>query len=259
LCRVKHCLVAAIFRHRFLARAFEGTHGHDILLADLAFHNSSARLIDHNRIGRDVPADNGLTQPPGSVDHHLAACPGQWIRGEEDACCVSEHQALHDDRQAHVLGRDVMACTVADRPRRPQRSPATLDGIEHHRFTVHVEVGLLLASKRHLRQILGGGRGTHGDGHITPAKLGIRPPDRPGKFIRHRTLREELSDPVGCLFERPRLIGSGGRDSRQDLLLQPVLRHKTAIGRRGEMKTGRHGQAGRCQTRQRSAFPSHLR
>ena len=91
-----------------------------------------------------------------------------------------------------------------------------------------IQVGLLLAGKRQLRQVFGGGRGTYGDGRVTPAEPGIRFSNSFGNIIWHRTLCEKPPYQAGGLFEHRRLIGGSRPEARrQNLRLQSVLRHKS--------------------------------
>ena len=192
----KHRPGALICWHRFLVRAFAGTPGHyrhHVLLTDVLFNNCPARLINYDRIGCNLPSDNRLTQPPGSVDHHLVACPCQWICSEKDACRLGGHQLLYNHRQAHILGRDAMARAIVNRARCPERSPAAFYRLQHHRFAVHIEIRLLLTGKRHLRQVFSSGRGTHRDRQLTPAEFSIRLANGPGNSIRHHTILEKPS------------------------------------------------------------------
>src|SRR5258708_1043089 len=129
---------APIWWHRFLVRTQIGTHGHHILIVDLLSDDLSTCLVNHDRIGRHLPTDNGFTQPPGSVDHHLVACSCQRIRGEEDACRVGGHKLLDHHRQAHIFLRDALAGSGANSPPGPERSPAAVDGIADHPFAMYV-------------------------------------------------------------------------------------------------------------------------
>ena len=67
--------------------------------------------------------------------------------------------------------RNLVAIAIADCPRRPQAAPTFFDRIQQGTFPNNVEIGILLPSKGHIGEILGGGR--RANRHRWLAQLGI--------------------------------------------------------------------------------------
>ena len=167
---------------------------------------------------------------------------------EQDACGFRRHQQLHDDGHADTVGLDVVLRAVADGPRRPQRSPAALHGVEHRRAALHVEKGLLLPGEREVWQVLRCRRRAHRDGGCVTREPRVRRQDGLLDLGGHVRPTERRAN---RLRRRVQPFGLGGRDLRgsgRDEGVKLVGAHVLSVRGGADDETIGHRQTGRDES-----------
>src|SRR5690606_18753509 len=126
------------------------------------------RLVDVELIRIDRALDDHFAKAVAAGDEHRIAETGFGIEGEQDArgTNVRAHHQLHAGRQRNILVLEAVVHAVGDRAIVVQRGEDFLERVDDVIGTADIEEGFLLAGKRGIGQVLGGGRGTHGDGDI---------------------------------------------------------------------------------------------
>src|SRR5258708_768794 len=121
---------------------------------------------DEEFVGGDGALDDELTQSVGAVDDDEVAEASLGVEGKGDSagCQVGADHFLYANGEADVEDIEVESLPVADGPVGEQGSKAVADGVDERSGSTDVEVGLLLAGKAGVGQVLGGGRRTDGDG-----------------------------------------------------------------------------------------------
>jgi hypothetical protein len=121
---------------------------------------------------------------------------------------------------------DAGLLAVAHRAVGPQRGPASADRVEHRLHADDVEVGVLLPGEAGRRQVLGGGRGAHGDRHVPAVSGRVTEPGVGGPHRRRGGLRDRRG--------QQRRAGAPGqiRATRGQHVIQP------GGGRRGQVAGG---------------------
>ena len=138
-------------------------------------------------------------------------------------------------------------------PRRPKGRPAVAHGLEQCPFSHHVEVGFLLPGKGSFWQVFRVGRGAHRHGNVlTQGRIGFaqccfyRP--------RQRSHGKQAGDFSGLGIKRNGLFHQPRFGKLEELVPQMVVGDELPIGRRCQVKSGRHGKTGPEQPRQRPPF-----
>ena len=76
-----------------------------MFVADLLVHHLAGARIEHDLVGGDLAADQGLAQPPGRVDDEAVAAAGHRVGGKEHTGGIGGNEPLDDDSHLHgVLG-----------------------------------------------------------------------------------------------------------------------------------------------------------
>ena len=114
--------------------------------------------IHHVMIRLHLAGDQGFTQAQGGVNDRLIALAAEGVGGEQHAGGYAGRHLLHDDGQGYALLVQAVAAAIADGAGRPQAAPAVDDCAEQGFVAEDVQEGVLLAGKRHFRQVFGGGR-----------------------------------------------------------------------------------------------------
>ena len=111
---------------------------------------------------------DGFAQAVGAGDKHHVTETGFGIQGEHHTGSAGfrTHHALHAGRQGHQLVVETLVYAVGDRTVVKEGGKHFLGRADHVFDAANVEEGFLLAGKGGVRQVFGGGRGTHGDGHV---------------------------------------------------------------------------------------------
>ena len=162
----------------------------DAFVASASFDN--ATTFDGEGVGGDRTRDDDLTEPPGGFDHHSSA-PGDRVEGERDTCGVGGDHALHHDRQGDVVVGESLLVAVGDGPVAPQRRPAAAHRLDNGVPAGHPQIGFLLTREGRVREVLGGGRGTHRD---RPVEVSRGVADPLGQSVGQRGGRDEFPQPV---------------------------------------------------------------
>ena len=144
------------------------------LIAKPALDDLACSGVDDKMIGIGCAGDDGFSQTRIGVDDGLTTFASDRIGGEKHARDRRLNQTLHDDGQLDMALIESKALTITHRTICPQRSPAVPDRIEDRIDTNDIEICLLLASKRQLRQVFSGGRRAHRHGQVPSAKFSIR-------------------------------------------------------------------------------------
>ena len=145
--------------------------GTDLAAQDGVFAGPERRLVDVELIRIDRALDDHLAETIAAGDKHRITEPGFGIEGEQDAggTDIRAHHELHARRQRYILVLETVVHAVGDRAIVVQRGEDFLECVDDVIGTADIEEGFLLAGKRGIGQVFGGGRGAHGDGDIRAA------------------------------------------------------------------------------------------
>ena len=222
--------------------------------ADDRLRRLAGRAVDHVGVGRHLAADDGLAETEAGVDDRLGAFAGRRVRGEQDARDLGRHHDLHDDRHCHLALVDAHLVAVGDRTRRPERCPAVAHRRDHGFLAADVEVGVLLARERRVRQILGVCRRAHGHRRSGRLESAVGGGDLGDGEVGRGVFRQEFLDRGRRLVEGDGAVHEFRLRQRHDALLQAVLRHEGAVGGRRDVEAARHREARVRGARQRAAL-----
>ena len=131
------------------------------------------RLEDVELVRVDRALDHVLAQAPGAGEEDRVLEAGLGVDGEHDARAggVGTDHLLHHDGQVDVELAEPLVVAVADGPVGEQRGEAALAGVDERLRAADVQVGVLLAGERGVRQILGRGRRAHRHVHLRAVLL----------------------------------------------------------------------------------------
>ncbi len=132
-----------------------------------------AGLVDVELVRVDRALHDHFAQADRGGDKHHVTEAGLGVQGEQHArrTHARAHHQLHAGGQEHVFMLEAMVHAVGDGTVVIKRGKHFLDLVHDIVGTGDVEEGFLLAGKRGIRQIFGGGRGAHGHGDVAAAVL----------------------------------------------------------------------------------------
>ncbi len=176
---------------------------------------------------------------------------GFGIEREQHAggALVGAHHALDARRQRNVGVDEALVHAVGNGAVVVQRGEYFLDRVQDVFEADDVEEGFLLAGEGSIRQVFGGGRGAHGEGHVggrvgdqTLVLLG----DRHGQRHRERRFHDRLTDLGATGGQRVHILDIERIEHGVDLRIQTALRQKVAIslGRGGKAAGNANAAAG---------------
>ena len=189
-------------------------------------------VVDDDVVGVHRAGHDRLAQPGAGVDHRAGPSPGDRVGGEQHAGDLRGDHPLHNDRELYEAVVDPRVAAVADRTVGPERCPAAADRVEQGVGADHVEVGVLLTGEARRRQVLRGGRGADGDGHVGPERAVGRQHGL-GDVIGHRRGEDR----------GPRAGGEAVLGAVEELPDTGRLRH-ACVGRGRHAEAVGHGEAG---------------
>ena len=195
------------------------------------------RHIDDVAIGLHAARNQGLAQSKRRLDHCLRPLARQRVRGEQHARHVARDHLLDDHGERSLLMWDAMPSAVADRARSPQAAPALHHGAQEGGVADHVEDRVLLSGERQVRQVLGGGRGTHGDRGPTEGGVGVT--NGFDQRWRHHGGREPSPDRRRGRVERRSIFARRDPRGVDDPLLHSVCRDMVAVHLRRDYESRR--------------------
>jgi hypothetical protein len=134
---------------------------------------------------------------------------------------------LHHHGELGARVRDARVGAVGHGPVRPERRPAAAHRVQHGVDADHVEVGVLLTREARAREVLGGGRRPHRDGHRL-AEREVGGGDRGGDVVGDGRGEQGVAGPdreVGGVQQRGDPGGVGGLRVRRGA-------HAEAVGHR---------------------------
>ena len=213
---------------------------HDLLAGNAHLYNGPGVGVHHPVIGSDPTTDQGLSQSPGCVDHHLIAPPVDRIGSEQDARRLGREQLLHDDRDADGGGRNPLAGPVGNGARGPEGGPAAADGRQQRCLAANIQVGLHLSGEGGAGQVLGRGGRTHG--HSRFPESSVRVTDSCRHLRRHDCPGKKSADGVGSPRQRGHVTCRRLLGQALDLRLQGVDGREKPVGGRGDHKPRRYRQ-----------------
>src|SRR5690606_37015267 len=145
----------------------------DRLAAQVAAQNRRAtglqgRLVHVKLVRVDRTLHHGFAQTVGAGDEYHVTEAGLGIQGEEHAggAGFRAHHALHAGGQGDQLVVEALVHAVGDGAVVEERGEDFLGRADHVVHATDVEEGFLLTGKGGIRQVFGGGGGTHGHGHV---------------------------------------------------------------------------------------------
>ncbi len=122
-------------------------------------------------------------------------------------------------------------------------------GADHVVDATDVQERLLLAGEGGVRQVFGGGRGTHGDGHVVVAlgHFGERGTDFCVQARRELGVHHPLTDLCAGLGQGIDVIDVQCVQGCMDAVVQATLFEKVAVRLSRSGKAARHRDAGTCE------------
>ena len=193
---------------------------------------------------------DGLTEAIGTGDKHHITETGLGVQGEHHTGGTSfrTHHALHAGRQSDQLVVEALVHAVGDGTVVEQGSEDFLGGANHVVHTADVEEGFLLAREGGVRQVFGGGGGTHSHGHVVVAGAhdGEGFADLLVQLGRELGVHHPLANLRAGLGQGIDVIDIEGVKRCVDLRIQAALLEKIAVGlsRSGETAGNRDTGAG---------------
>ena len=196
----------------------------------------------HHRFAQTVAGgdENGITETRFGIEgeHHA----GRALVGTDHALDTGGQRDIGvDEALVHAVGNGAVVV---------ERSENFLDGVQDVFQADDVEEGFLLAGEGSIRQIFGGGGGTHGEGHVGGGigdQALVLLGDGDGQFHRERGIHDPLAD-LGTaggecvdVFDIERVEGG------VDLVIEAALRQEIAVGLRRGREAARHANAGISQ------------
>src|SRR3990167_1051707 len=158
---------------RFTGLGFVAVDHLDGFASKVAAQNCRAagfqRLLVHVELVRvDRTLHYSFAEAVGAGDKYHVAETGFGIEGEHHAGSAGfrTHHALHASRQRDQFVVKALVHAVGNGAVVEQRGEYFFGSADHVVHTANVQEGFLLASKRGIWQVFGGGRGAHGHGHV---------------------------------------------------------------------------------------------
>jgi hypothetical protein len=162
--------------HGEVARAAAASlvvHHRDLLGAQAAGDLGPGRLEDEVLVRIHHALDDVLAQAVDAGDEDDLVEARLRVEGEDDARAgqVRADHLLDANREVDLLVVEAALGPIDDGAVREQRCEAAPAGLDQRRHAVHVQVGLLLAGKACLGQVLRGRARAHGDVGLGLARL----------------------------------------------------------------------------------------
>ena len=244
-----------ILGDRRAAGGLFGGEGHaDHLRAEVAAHDgmlagSQHRLVHVELVGVDRALDDGFAEAVAGGDEDRVAEAGFGIEREHHAggALVGTHHALDAGGQRHVGMDEALVHAVGDGAVVVQRGEDFLDRMQDVFQADDVEEGFLLAGEGGVGQVFGGGRGTHGERHVS-SRFGdqalVLLGDGDGQAHRERGVHDPLANPAAAGDQRVDVIDIEGVERGVDLVVETALREEVAVGKSSGGEAAGHTYTG---------------
>jgi hypothetical protein len=206
-------------------------------------------LVDVELVRVDRALHDHFAEAERRGDEHHVAEAGFGVQGEQHAggADARTHHQLHAGGQEHVLVLEAVVHAVGDGAVVVQRGEHFLDLVHDVVGTGDVEEGFLLAGEGGIRQILGGGRRTHGHGHVAAAvvgaQLGVGGADVLVQLRLQRRIDHPAADFLAGGGQRVDVLDVQRGQLVEDALGQVVVRDEVLEGFSGGGITARHRNA----------------
>ncbi len=228
----------------------------DRLAAQVAAQDSRAAclqgaLVHVEFVRVDRTLHHGFAQAVGTGDEHHVAEARLGVEGEHDAggAGFGADHALHAGGQGHQLVVEALVHAVGDGAVVEQGGEHFLGRADHVVDAADVEEGFLLAGERGVRKVFGGGRGTHGDGHVFVAggHFGEGRTDFAVKTRREVGFHDPLANLRTSLGQGVDVIHVECVERGVDTVVETTLFEKIAVRLRRSGKAARYRYTSTCE------------
>ena len=224
--------------------------GADRAAQDRLLPRAQGGLVDVELVRVDRALDHHLAQAVAGGDEDHVAEAGLGVQGEQHArgAHVRAHHQLHAGGQEHVLVLEAVVHPIGDGAVVVEAGEDFLDLEDDVVLAGDVEEGLLLPGKGRVREILGGGRGAHGDRHVAAAvlrgELAVGLADLPVQFRLQRGFDHPAADLAAGTGQRIDVLDVQAGQAIEDALVQVVVGDEVLERLRGgrEPARNRHAQ-----------------
>ena len=176
---------------------------------------------------------HGFAQAVGGGEQHRIAKTGLGVDAEHHprGGQVGPHHPLHANREGHLEVVEAIDLAVGDGPVGEQGGEAAPAGRQQRGFPLHVEVGLLLAGKGGIGQILRRGAGAHRHRQLAPSpQLAVGSCDRLLQIVGQGGMQQQGTGGGAGGLQGGDVVAVQAVEQVVQPLRQPVAGDEVAVG-----------------------------